>query len=195
MSKQNSNNNIYIRNILTRKIKLPFNMIGNNIDTNILEQLNHNLSGKCICEGYIKKNSIELLSYSAGQIYSKYVMFDVSFNCELCRPVEGMELCCIIKNKTRAGFRAAYYNIRKKKEVLDNPVTIFIARDHHIKPKKNKQEDKNDIFKTTNIGDIIYIRVIGIRYQLNDDSISLIGEYLKKTCEKQKLTIQKKKKK
>tara|TARA_B100001029_G_C15056119_1_gene454501 strand:- start:877 stop:1455 length:579 start_codon:yes stop_codon:yes gene_type:complete len=187
--------NIYIKSILSRKVKLPFNILGNNIESNILEKLNENISGKCICEGYIKKNSIEILSYSAGHIMSKYVIFDVSFNCLLCSPVEGMEICCIIKNKTRAGFRAAYYNSKKKKEELDNPVTIFVARDHHIKPRKNNTSDKNDIFKNTNIGDIIYIRVIGIRYQLNDDSISLLGEYLKNTCEKQKLTIQKNKKK
>ena len=190
-----SKSNIYSKSILSRKIKLPFNILGNNIETNILEKLNESISGKCICEGYIKKSSIEILSYSAGHIKSKYVVFDVSFNCLLCSPVEGMELCCIIKNKTRAGFRASYYNTKKKKEELDNPVTIFVARDHHIKPRKNNINDKNDIFKNTNIGDIIYIRVIGIRYQLNDESISLLGEYLKNTCEKQKLTIQNNKKK
>ena len=54
MSKKN-NNSIYIRNILTRKVKLPFNVLGNNIESNILQQLNNNLSGKCVCEGYIKK--------------------------------------------------------------------------------------------------------------------------------------------
>lgn len=194
MSKKN-NNNVYISNVLTRKVKLPFNVLGNNIETNILQQLNNNLSGKCVCEGYIKKNSIKIINYSAGKIQDKYIIFDVSFNCELCRPVEGMEMCCIIKNKTRAGFRAAYYNKKGKKEELDNPVTIFIARDHHIKPRKNKSDDKNDIFKNTEIGDIIYIRVIGIRYQLNDDTISLLGEYLKNTCEKQKITVQKSKKK
>ena len=75
MSKKN-NNGVYIRNILTRKVKLPFNVLGNNIESNILQQLNNNLSGKCVCEGYIKKNSIEIISYSAGKIQDKYIIFD-----------------------------------------------------------------------------------------------------------------------
>ena len=69
MSKKN-NNSIYIRNILTRKVKLPFNVLGNNIESNILQQLNNNYQENVFVR-VILKNSIEIISYSAGKIQDK----------------------------------------------------------------------------------------------------------------------------
>ena len=45
---------IFMKNILTRKISLPFQSIGSNIKANILKTLEEKLYGKCSKEGYIK---------------------------------------------------------------------------------------------------------------------------------------------
>ena len=64
---------LYQQNILTKKVQLPYNVIGNNIAENIHKKLSETISGKCIKEGYIKTNSIRLISYSAGVIVDKYL--------------------------------------------------------------------------------------------------------------------------
>ena len=78
-------------NILTRKVKLHFHSIGSNIQEHIKIKLISNLEGRCSKEGYIK-NSVRVLSYSAGVVQANYIMFDVSFECLICNPVEGQKI-------------------------------------------------------------------------------------------------------
>ncbi len=168
---------LYQQNILTKKVQLPYNVIGNNIAENILKKLSETISGKCIKEGYIKTNSIRLISYSAGVIVDKYVVFVVVFECLVCRPVEGMRFRAIVKNVTKAGVRC-----ETKEEI--SPVVVFIARDHHFKSKE---------FSELKIGDEITVRVIGIRFELNDKYISVIAEHVipRKSRKRPKIIIKK----
>jgi DNA-directed RNA polymerase subunit E'/Rpb7 len=155
---------IYMKNVITRKIHLPFTSIGENIKENIEEFLRLQIAGKCIDEGYIRPNSIKIVSYSAGVIIGNNVIFDILFECLVCRPVEGMRFRAIVKNVTKAGIRA---EINESK----SPVVVFIARDHHYKSKD---------FALLKEGDDVNVRVIGIRYELNDEYISIIGELVAK---------------
>jgi DNA-directed RNA polymerase subunit E'/Rpb7 len=168
---------IYMENVLTRKVIVPFKLIGNNIGKILRKLLSNNLEGRCASEGYVKKGSVDIISYSAGVANSSNICFDVSFKCLLCKPVEGMRIRCTVCNITKAGIRAIY----NKDHCLDksgdgiksfeSPITVFVAREHHIKDKSY-----SDI---TREGEDIIIKVIGIRYQLNDDTISILGELCK----------------
>jgi len=168
---------IYMENVLTRKVVVPFKLIGKNIGKILTKLLSNNLEGRCASEGYVKKGSVEIISFSAGVANSSNICFDVSFKCLLCKPVEGMRIKCTVCNITKAGIRAIY----DKEHCLDksgdgiksfeSPVTIFVAREHHIKDKSY-----SDI---TREGEDIIIKVIGIRYQLNDETISILGELCK----------------
>ena len=152
---------VYMKNLLSRKISIPFQNIGGNIKENIKRTLENDLYNKCSKEGYIKTNSINIISYSSGLVVSNDVMFDVLFECLLCHPVEGQIIKCKVLNITRAGLRATY----AKEEV--SPITVFIARDHHF---------KNEYFAKIKEEEEINIKVIGIRYELHDKTISILGE-------------------
>jgi DNA-directed RNA polymerase subunit E'/Rpb7 len=166
---------IWMKNVLTRKIVLPFKSIGNNIRENIQKKLEENLYNRCSKEGYIKKKSIQILSYSSGVVEANTVLFDVMFECNICRPVEGQIIPCKVKNITRAGIRATY----TREE--ESPITIFIARDHHYNNEEFSQQKEDDD---------INIKVIGIRYELNDETISVLGELiLSRKKPKTKVTI------
>ena len=82
--------------------------------------ISHEISGKCTSEGYIKPNSLSILTYSNGVIDGAKVQFEVVAECLVCNPVEGQHLTCIVKNVTKAGIRA---------ELSDenNPLIIFVA--------------------------------------------------------------------
>ena len=161
---------IYSKNMLTRKIVLPFTSVGGNLNEILKEKLEEDLYNKCCKEGYIKTDSIRIVSYSSGIIQENNVNFDVLFECLICYPIEGQIIKCKVENITRAGIRAVYFKETK------SPITIFIARDHHY---------DNKYFSTIKEEDIILIKVIGIRYELNDETISVLGE-LKQ--QKQRLT-------
>tara|TARA_Y100000389_G_C17368046_1_gene467422 strand:- start:47 stop:607 length:561 start_codon:yes stop_codon:yes gene_type:complete len=172
--KKKSRKGIFMKNILTRKIILPFQSVGSNIKENIIKILEQESYNKCSKEGYIKNNSINILSYSSGVVEENHVVFDVSFECDICHPVEGQLIKCQVQNITRAGIKAVY--IKEKK----SPIIVFIARDHHY---------SNESFNKLKENDDITIKVIGIRYELNDEFISVLGELKQKIKSKSKVTI------
>ena len=172
--KKKSRKGIFMKNILTRKIILPFQSVGSNIKENIIKILEKESYNKCSKEGYIKNNSINILSYSSGVVEENHVVFDVSFECDICHPVEGQLIKCQVENITRAGIKAVY--IKEKK----SPIIVFIARDHHY---------SNESFNKLKENDDITIKVIGIRYELNDEFISVLGELRQKMKSKSKVTI------
>jgi DNA-directed RNA polymerase subunit E'/Rpb7 len=160
-TKNTKKGSIYTKSILVRKVYVEFKHVDNYLKEHILVRLKEEYEGKCSKEGYIKKNSISIITHSSGVIEGNKIIFDVSFECLICHPVENMKIKCVVKNVTRAGIRAVYY---KEDE---NPIVMFIAREHNIKNEQFNQVKENDV---------IVAKVIGIRYKLNDEHISIIGE-------------------
>jgi len=156
---------IYSRCLITRSIVLPITAIGKNIKETIELSISSNFEGKCLVEGFIKPNSSKIITYSSGVIFrGSSIKFEVVFECEVCFPVEGMLISCSVKNITKAGVRA------ESSSDVPTPVVVFIAKDHHY---------NNNQFSEIQIGDIINVRVIGQRFELNDKYVSIIGELVK----------------
>ena len=159
---------VYMKSILDRKICLHITEIGKNIKQNLENKISSMIAGKCVAEGYIKPHSIKLVSYSGSDVNSNN-MYHIVFECMVCLPVEGMIINCTCKTVTKAGIHA---------QVIDEddnmPVTMFIARDHHHLDNR---------FNEVKVGDKLVAQVIGVRYELNDDFISTIGNLTKPTDE------------
>jgi|688.fasta_scaffold22094_3 DNA-directed RNA polymerase subunit E'/Rpb7 len=155
---------IYMTNMITRRVTLSMSKVGNNIKSILEKMIAYQMDGKCVVEGYIKPNSIKIISYSNGIIKGDEVAFEVVFECLVCLPVEGMHITAIAKNITKAGIRA---EINEE----HSPLIIFIARDHNY---------KSAYFSSIKENDEIKVRVIGQRYELNDTFISIIAELLDK---------------
>ena len=160
--KKKKENNIYTTSIITRQVLVQIINVNKNIEETLKRIIAASIEGKCISEGYIKPDSIKLITYSCGLVKGSSVLFEIVFECIVCCPVEGMYINCIAKNITKAGIRA---------ELSDNisPVVIFVARDHNYLSTKFSSIQENDNIK---------IRVIGQRFELNDTYISIIGELI-----------------
>jgi DNA-directed RNA polymerase subunit E'/Rpb7 len=152
----------YISSILNMKIVLPIVEVGKNVKQNLERMIVSKTEGKCIVEGFIRPQSIRILTYSSGKVFSGLVEYQVTFECMVCHPVDGMLVEAICKTVTKAGIHT---------EVIDKngnvPITIFIARDHHI--NNHKFEKVVDNAK-------LLVSVIGIRFELNDSNICAIGK-------------------
>ena len=169
--KESKLTSIYSRCLITRNIVLPITAIGKNIKEVIEENIKSNFEGKCLVEGFIKPNSVKIITYSSGIIYrGSSVSFEVIFECEVCFPVEGMLVSCVAKNITKAGIRA------ESSTDVPTPVVVFIAKDHHYNVAH---------FNDVKEGDKINVRVIGQRFELNDKYVSIIGELVKPSVEKE----------
>ena len=165
--RDNRNLTVYSRCLLTRKIVLPITTIGKNLKENIEENIKANFEGKCVVEGYIKPNSTKIVTHSSGMIQrGNTIVFEVVFECEVCYPVEGMNIQCVVKNITTAGIRA------ESATDVPSPIVIHIAKDHHSSVQH---------FNEVQEGDKINVTVIGQRFELNDKFISIIGKLIKET--------------
>ena len=145
---------------LSRKTSIPLKYISDNIKSILNKKLLQDLEGKCTIEGYIMPSSVNVLSYSSGTIEGADVIFHVVFECNIINPVEGMLISCEVENITKAGIKAKIPG-----EI--SPLVIFVARDHNFMSSK---------FNNVNEKDMIVIKVIGQRYEINDKYISVIAE-------------------
>ena len=168
---------VYMNSLLSRKLQVSFNKIGKNIKEILEKSIKKEIEGNCTIEGFIKPNSTKLLTYSSGVLFENKVEFDVVFECLVCCPVEGMRIKCNVKNKTQAGIRALI-------DEENSPVVIYLSRDHHY---------NNKYFNTVKESDEITVRVIGQRYELNDNQVSVIGEIVEPKVDKFKVDKFKKK--
>jgi len=156
---------IYSRCLLTRKIVLPMATIGKNLKEDIEENIKANFEGKCVVEGFIKPNSVKIITHSSGTIErGNQILFEIVFECDVCFPVEGMIVSCVAKNITKAGIRA------ESAGEVPSPIVVFIAKDHHFNVP---------YFSEIKEGDKINVRVVGQRFELNDKYVSIIGELIK----------------
>jgi DNA-directed RNA polymerase subunit E'/Rpb7 len=160
---------IYSRCLITRNILLPMTSIGKNIKETIEKNVVFNYEGKCVVEGFIKPDSIKVITYSSGLIQGTNISFEVVFECEICCPVEGMLISCVAKNVTKAGVRA------ESADDSPSPVVVFVARDHHFSVSQ---------FSNIQEGDKFVARVIGQRFELNDKYVSIIAELVVEKMQK-----------
>ena len=125
----------------------------------------YNIEGRCIPEGYIKPDSVSVLTYTSGNVNNEMIDFQVTYECEICYPVEGYTIECIAKTITKAGIHG-----QVKDENGNIPINVFIARDHHISDNyfgSIKEEEK------------FLAVVIGVRFELNDPYVSVIASLKK----------------
>ena len=162
--KKNQISDIYCKSLLSRKIHLNYIDIDKNIVTTLENKLKQQYEGKCCNEGYIKIGSIQVISYSTGELSSDKIIFTVVFECLLTNPVESMIILCNVKSITKVGIRA---EINSDDNI--SPYIIFIARDHHY---------TNELFSKVKENDVIKVKVLGQRYELNDKFISVIAQLI-----------------
>ena len=142
---------------------------GRNLKEILEKKLKLKLEGKCSKDGFCKPGSIQIMTFSSGLIRNgDSVQFEVVLEGLFAHPVEGMLIEAQAKNVTKAGIRAVI------KDVVPEPLVIFISRDHY---------HMNDYFQSIQEGDSIVVRVIGQRFELNDPFISVIGELVKQRNE------------
>lgn len=152
----------YITSVLTMKVFIPMNNVGRNIKENLEKMIVFKTEGKCMVEGFIRPESVRILTYSSGKVNGEYIEYHCTYECMICHPVEGMKVKCICKTVTKAGIHA---------EVVDKqgniPIIVFIARDHHL---------LNTVFEDVRENSNIIATVIGTRFELNDPNICAIGK-------------------
>lgn len=152
-------------------IQLNPSELDEHFEEHIIEKLQKQYEGVCSRYGFIKPGSIQIVERSLGQLmkphFNGHIRFELSVIAEVCNPAEGMIITATVKNKNQLGILAEsvlHMEGGKKYPVLD----III-------PKKTAGISSEIGLENLDVGDNIYVEILGKRYQLNDKKISIIG--------------------
>jgi DNA-directed RNA polymerase subunit E'/Rpb7 len=155
---------LFISSILTSKVVLPFQSIGNNYLQTLQQKIASEIEGKCIVDGFVRPGSVSVQKASTGEVHLNKVEYQVQYSCDICLPVEGMVFDCKIKViPPKAGIHAECF-------VDGRPVvTVFISRDENL---------EHPLFQTCKENDIIRVRVIGVLFELNDKMMTVTADLI-----------------
>ena len=131
------------------------------IDKILLDNIKSKIGNICIQGGYVNKDSIEIIRRTIGTMETQFLngmlVYNLQLKAELCNPQKGDVITeCEVMGRNRMGIMA------KK-----GPLEIVLAGVHH-------KEDGN--FESIKAKEKISIQVIGVRFELYDDTISIIGK-------------------
>ena len=160
--------NLFTKMQLTDKIMItPDNSI-NNLDLHIQYKLKKKVGNKCLKDGYVLKNSIQIIKRSIGKINSSFfngsISYNIIYSATICNPKKGAFLTVQYVDHNKMGILAI-------KE--GTPLNIVIPTKLHSDKNLFKQIDQ----KLQNNNEIdIKIQVIGKRFEKNDSEIFVIGK-------------------
>jgi hypothetical protein len=152
---------LYTQAIIQEIIKIKFNKLSNNMTRFFENYAEKKIESRCRNEGYVRMGSSSVITYSTGLLNSDSIVYNVVYSVDVCFPYENMEIECKIKNITKIGIRAIISE-------HNNPIVLFISREHN--PDKDFDQYKEN--------QIIKVKVLGHRFELNDEYISVIGELI-----------------
>ena len=155
--------NIFYETILQKRVLLDANEFNNDINNKLQIILKDKFENKCVKEGFIEDNSINIINRSVPYIYGNQMngkfAINVQFSVKLCCPVKNNIIKCTIKKINKLGILASV-----------GPLSIIVARQFH--------KDK-DIFKNLKEDMEIEIKVIDKKFKVNDNTISVIAKIYK----------------
>ena len=174
---------VYIQSILNMKVILSITEVGKNIKQNLEKTISKKTEGRCIAEGFIRPNSVKVITYSSGLVNNENIEFMTTFECMVCYPTEGMIVECTVKTITKAGIHA---EVVAEEGIV--PLTVFIIRDHNY---------TNKLFPQIKENMKINARIVGTRFEINDTNICAIATLVdmgkerarEQTARKPKLTV------
>jgi DNA-directed RNA polymerase subunit E'/Rpb7 len=152
---------LFERRSLTRSVHITAPHIQRNILASLSAQLNTKYAGTCIPEGYVRKGSIAIEEYSLGRVNLVKGGLDftaVKFQADICMPHPGQVFRAKVVLKSKIGLHA---------EV--SPISVLLPRDLHI---------GNEAFDAVVEDQEIEFKVVGSRFQQNNDTIDVLGTLL-----------------
>jgi len=152
---------LYNELLLTENIMVPPDKFNSNINSYLEESLKLKNEQKCISEGFIKKNSIEILKKSIGTLkgsqFHGNINYLLMYKALVCSPKNGSIIKCKVKL------------VNNKLGLLgsNGPLTIIVGKQLHNNPM---------LLDEINVDDIIEIKIIESKFSLNDKEIRIIGK-------------------
>ena len=148
----------YLETIIDYKLFLYPNEIESDLNRILLSKIKSEIGDKCYKNGYIIKDSINILKRSLATIKSSNfngnLIFNLKLSAHLINPMNGEIVECKVVGKNKIGILA-----------VNKPLTIVLTN-----------LNNNNNYDYINIGDTIKVKIICSKFKYKDSEISVIGE-------------------
>ena len=159
---------------IAERVNLKPSQLDNNIDMHIASAAQHKLEGKCSKHGFIRPNSVIVVSRSLGHHKGSHfhgeLTFEIEVVADVCRPLRGDLIFCTVVNLNLMGLLA------KAGEFGQGAATQHVLQVYvHIQHYNNAE-----FFDDPNLaeGASVSISVIGSKFKIKDDKIIVIGKIM-----------------
>ena len=152
--------------VISDRVNIRPMSLTDNFEYVITNAAKNKLEGKVCKSGYVRPNSVLVLSRSLGYYNSAHfqgqITFDVELVCDICHPVRGDIIFCEVVNLHQCGLRANAGD--------SNEIYVYVMRDHH-----------SDYFDDPKLREHahILVEVICTRCKLNDTKIIITGKIVR----------------
>lgn len=131
-----------------------------NIDSILLDKLSARLENKCSRHGFVKPDTMQILSRSMGYIengrFTGDVVYHIQAQGKVYNPPSGFLLEGIVIRKNKMGMYVSF----------EDAIRIILPRDLHL---------KNEEFEEADIGSLVRVEIQKSRFQVNDPYILSVG--------------------
>lgn len=162
-------NNLYNTLQLTDRIILNASNL-NNIERLIKNKLQKKIGNKCIKDGYVLSNSIQILKRSIGKINTAFfdgsISYNIQYSAKICNPKEGSFIIVDYVDHNKMGILAKKNN---------TPLNIVIPKQLHKNKELFKKIDEQ-LVQEQSIK--LKIQIIGKRFEKDDTEIFVIGKLI-----------------
>lgn len=119
--------------IKSKEIHINPNNVRSTIGNAIDMKLKKDLEGMCCEDGYIIKDSIQIIERSMGKIINvnneSKIMYKIKYSSSIISPSIGVKLDCYINSVSKMG-AVAFIKYDKMTELKDSPLLIIIPKSY-----------------------------------------------------------------
>lgn len=172
---------VYLRCLLSRRVKLPSRLQNKHAKESIFDILKTTVEGVCGADGFVRPNSIEIKDISPGTLEMSSLKgtatYNVLFSADLCNPAIGDILTCRVENVNTYGVLAVNLSETRVLEVIlpRQPISF-----EHAIPLEDMEP-----------GDTLSLEVLGRQFKLGQRTITLVGRAVSKDHEVSRVSVSK----
>ena len=156
--------------LLSTSINISPKDIKGNIINLILYNLRKRYEGVCNKDGYIEKDSIEVINRSIGMVKIinniSYITYYVTYKASVISPSKGNIIRCIISSNNKMGL-IGYIKSKDSDTIEDSPFIIIIPGEYY--------DDKEELSKIKE-GDTLNVTIVKTRTKYLSKQIQAVAK-------------------
>lgn len=157
--------------ILKTTLTISPSEIQKDIDNVIQQKLKETIEGVCYEDGYVIKDSSQIIQRSPGKIVTHNkkggIQYVITYKAKIISPSEGDVYKAVISNINKMG-AIAYIRLKENDVEENSPVIIIIPKDYFEGTVWNIED--------LNKGQTISIEVVGMRVKYQSEKIQIVGK-------------------